>query len=140
MVSTIDLSQSEITKDPGVPWKVRISYACARDAALFPVVLAFTGTVAKIPLGMPQWHSPATIAPDGMLYGQIRNDVGDVSPNLFRIGKLEKVRDCLRMLADNCKLSDDERILMFDEFKKWCKDLRQRPSEGLDKPSRKLIT
>jgi hypothetical protein len=131
----LDLATSQITRDPEVPWKARICYASARDPALMPVVLAFTGVIASIPPGIPQWASPATIHKDGNLYGQLRLADGTTSPGQIMIGPLKAVVGLLRKLADNCKLNDDERIVMFDEFKKWCRDLRAE-SGGLDIPGK----
>jgi hypothetical protein len=110
---------SERTRDPEDDWRVRIWLASVPDE---------TGLIVQAMMGK---HLPRIIRfgvtcdidKDGNV-GTLIYLPGKV-PTWKNIGSTIAVRDALRTLADHCRLTDSERLAMFDLFQKWVrKDFR----------------
>lgn len=69
----------------------------------------------------------ATIRPDGIVTAKLRGRRGGIMSEHHVLGSIIALRDEFRRLADHCKLNDGERMVLFEELRKWCgKDLRSR--------------
>jgi hypothetical protein len=108
--------------DPERSWPERVFLASAAADPMGPIVRAVLGANPKngAALGIE-----ATIRKDGIVVAPLRDHSGVKLTDEHPLGDIMEMRDEFRRLADHCKLSDEDRLALFDMFKKWCgKDLR----------------
>lgn len=97
-------------------WKIRaVTATKGNQSRLGCILICMLGYMPKNP---PRMRGLAVITSDGrvlvdcQLAGQAQFFATD-------IGSVEEVRDNMRGLADHLKLSDADRVEMFDELRKW---------------------
>lgn len=74
--------------------------------------------LARVPRLADAYGDTADIWPDGRVATMVRRrGVWGDKPEV--IGTIIAVRDNVRRLADHCKLSDKDRLALFEELRKW---------------------
>jgi hypothetical protein len=113
--------------DPEHTWRYRVLLASFTHDPMGPLVRAVLGRNCATGAAYAyQAHID--------LIGKVRANLRLPNGNVLQartVGTDIAVRDEFRRLADHCKLTDGERIELFDELKKWTGDDR-RVQAGID--------
>lgn len=105
-------------------WTERVFLASAYADPMGPIVRAVIGANPKTGAALGLY---ATIQKDGLVTASLRGPLGEKVTDTHPLGQIQSLRDEFRRLADHCKFDDEDRLALFDMFKKWCgKDLRVR--------------
>ena len=107
----------------GEHWKTRAVRACkpaggfrgGEDMLMVCFLLAVFGWQAGF---KPRFGRIARIDKEGMVFSDCVDGYG-VKHKAECLGPVERIIDNFRGLADHLKLTDDERIELFSELKKW---------------------
>lgn len=98
------------------PWRV-IETSRANTTMLGTALLAILYP-ERINLAGPSFGPTAALDAHGQLWTQGVRDARS-EPKLLNLGPVSHFIGSLRTLADELKLTDDERIALFTEVKKW---------------------
>ena len=113
--------------DEARSWQYRVILASA-PTNLGVLVRAVLGknTRGGWAMGLTGW-----IDAQGIVYTRFRVPGGGEVPQEHAVGPIASVRDNFRLLADHCKLNDQDREELFTELRKWIsRDMRAQ--SGLD--------
>lgn len=95
-------------------WQYRVWRAAISHPSVGPIISAVT---AQYLPNVPTYGRHCDIDTEGNVVTKVLRDDHWMGP--ITIGKIDAVRDAVRRLADHCKLSDSERIALFEELRKW---------------------
>lgn len=119
----------EIPTDEQASWQYKAIVATRGNQTLLGAIfLQIIGKQAKHP---PQIVGTASVDDDGLLWTLLRKQHGsEIAEGVVCLGKLAHIVDEFRRLADHMKLSDSERVELFEELRKWVAiDLRADHAE-----------
>ena len=111
--------------DRGLPWQARV----LRASIPHPVCGIVMAILARQPRIADAYGETADILLDGMVVTRVRRR-GIWGLRDEPIGSIIAVRDNVRRLADHCKLTDAERLSLFEELRKWIKTDYRAKSES----------
>lgn len=131
MSDTPTFSSDSMCFDPAYDWRVRI----VRASLGTTTGLIAMAMLAKRPAVGPAFGPTCEIDTEGRVYTMVRALRMDrtsrfVGWSMEMIGTIISVRDNMRRLADHCKLSDSDRLAMFEELRKWVKKDARAVSEN----------
>lgn len=75
-------------------------------------------TMGMYPRRLPAFGLRAVITSDSHIMCDFRTKDGSMHPNAF-VCSVRDLQDNFRGLADHCKLSDPDRLALFDGVKRW---------------------
>lgn len=113
-------------------WQYRAVEATGGNRSqLGAIVIAMLG---KAPDNPPRFGSAAVITSDGYVQAHFQSKDGQWHEGAF-VGAVDDLVGNFRGLADHLKLSDAERVEMFDELRKWISvDYRAHATDELGGP------
>lgn len=107
--------------DPARHWSYRVTLAAFPANTMGLIVRAVLGVNSTIG---PALGLEAEIGADGIVRASLRYPDGRVERRR-ELGSVMALRDEFRRLADHCRLTDADRLELFDHLKKWAgRDLR----------------
>lgn len=116
------LNGHDVLAGLGRDWKWRAIRATHGNQSRLGCILI--AVIGRMPLNPPRIRGNAVILEDGTVLAdvELRNGKGFLATNL---GSIEELVGNFRGLADHLKLSDKDRVEMFNELRMWCaKDFR----------------
>lgn len=100
----------------GRPWRVRALEAThGNQSQLGAILIAVLGRAPDHP---PRFGSGAVITTDGHVLAHFQTRDGEWHHGAY-VATVQEINDNFRGLADHLKLSDADRVEMFDELRKW---------------------
>lgn len=97
-------------------WQYRAVAATRGNQTLLGTLLL--AVMGKEPKGAPKWGHTAIIKLDGRVVADFQNRRGACYANV-EVGTIPEIGSWFNRLADEIKATDEERMAMFGELRKW---------------------